>query len=91
MIDGLYQKTEELIMAAEAAANAGDTAALVQRGHEIKGMTSNFGLTQLSEIGGRLERQARENFAPEVLKEIVAKLRPVFYDTRAAVDNWIKS
>jgi signal transduction histidine kinase/CheY-like chemotaxis protein/HPt (histidine-containing phosphotransfer) domain-containing protein len=90
MMDGLYQKTEELIGAAEKAIAANDTTALAARGHDIKGMTSNFGLTSLSEISGRLERQAKEKAPMEVLEELVQKLRPTYYDTRSSLDKWLK-
>lgn len=90
MMDGLYQKTEELIGAAEKAVEEKDTKALIGRGHDIKGMTSNFGLTALAELGGRLERQAKENFSVDTLGDIVRKLRPIYYDTRSIVDKWMK-
>lgn len=90
MMDGLYQKTEELIGAAEKAITANDLKELNGRGHDIKGMTANFGLTGLSEIAGRLERQAKENFSIDILADIVKKLRPTYYDTRSAIDKWMK-
>ena len=90
MMDGLYQKTEELIAAAEKAVEDKDMKGLIGRGHDIKGMTSNFGLTGLSDLGARLERQAKENFPLEALSEIVKKLRPTYYDTRSIVDKWMK-
>ena len=90
MMDGLYQKTEELIAAAEKAVQDKDIKALVSSGHDVKGMTSNFGLTALSDLGARLERQAKENFAIDVLADIVKQLRPTYYDTRSLVDKWLK-
>lgn len=90
MMDGLYQKTEELIAAAEKAVQDKDVKALVSSGHDVKGMTSNFGLTALSDLGARLERQAKENFAIDVLADIVKQLRPTYYDTRSLVDKWLK-
>jgi len=91
MMDSLYQKTEELIAEAEKAVTDKDTKTLGTRGHDIKGMAANFGLTELSDIAGRLERQAKENFSIDVLSDIVRKLRPAYYDTRSAVDKWIKT
>ena len=90
MMDGLYQKTEELIGQAEKAIEENDSKSLVGRGHDIKGMTSNFGLTALSELGARLERQAKENFSMDTLSDIVRKMRPTYYDTRSIVDKWMK-
>lgn len=91
MMVGLYEKTEELITAAEQAVTDNDVAALVHRGHDIKGMTSNFGMTAVSEIAGRLERQAKENFPLETLADIVKQLRPAYNDTRSALDGFMKS
>jgi len=90
MMEGLYQKTEELIGNAEKGIEAKDMKALISAGHDIKGMTSNFGLTALSDLGARLERQGKENFAIDVLGDIVKKMRPTYYDTRSIVDKWMK-
>lgn len=89
MMAGLYEKTEELIAAAEQAVNDNDVAALVHRGHDIKGMTSNFGMTAVSDIAGRLERQAKENFPMDTLAEIVRQLRPAYDETRRAIDGFM--
>lgn len=91
MMDGLYQKTEELIAAIEKAATDGDIATISMRGHDIKGMTSNFGLTALSELAGRLEKQAKEKAPIESLAEQAQRLRPIYYDTRSVLDKWLKS
>ncbi len=90
MMQGLYEKTEELITDAEKAAAEGDVAALGARGHDIKGMTANFGMTAISDIAGRLERQAKEKFPMDTLADIVAKLRPAYSDTRAQIDAFMQ-
>ena len=90
MMVGLYEKTEELIEAAEQAVADNDVAALVHRGHDIKGMTSNFGMTAVSELAGRLERQAKENFPLETLADIVRQLRPAYDGTRTLLDVFLK-
>ena len=38
-----------------------------------------------------LERQAKENFAIDVLADIVRKLRPTYYDSRSIVEKFMKS
>lgn len=90
MMVGLYEKTEELIAAAEQAVIDQDVAALVHRGHDIKGMTSNFGMTAVSELAGRLERQAKENFPLDTLADIVRQLRPAYNETRFTIDAFMK-
>ena len=91
MMQSLYQKSEELIAALEKAIAAGDLAAISTRGHDIKGMTSNFGLTALSDLAGRLERQAKEKVAVSALAEIAAQLRPTYEETKRYVDEFLKS
>lgn len=90
MMQGLYDKTQELIAEAEKAAADGDVTGLAARGHDIKGMTANFGMTAISDIAGRLERQAKEQFPIDTLAEIVAKLRPAYNDTRAQLDAFMQ-
>lgn len=89
MMQGLYETTETLLATAEKAALAGDVPALMRVGHDIKGMTSNFGILALSELAARLERQAREQFPAETLAEIVIQLRPIYQETRAAIDPFM--
>ncbi|MDE1153936.1 MAG: ATP-binding protein [Micavibrio sp.] len=91
MMDGLYQKTEELIAGAEKAAQEKDIKALQGFGHDVKGMTSNFGMTALADLGARLERQSKENFSIDILTDIVTKMRPTYYDTRSIVEKWMKA
>ena len=94
MIDGLYQQTEEIIGNAEKALQAQDFAVLGARGHEIKGMTANFGLMALSAIGAKVEKASRGENPEAQLEQMqrwVRDMRPTFYDTRSALDKWIKS
>lgn len=94
MIDGLYQQTEDIIGNAEKALQAQDFAVLGARGHEIKGMTANFGLMALSAIGAKVEKASRSDNPEAQLEQMqrwVRDMRPTFYDTRSALDKWIKS
>ena len=90
MMNGLYAKTEELITAAEKALKDKNAKALAGRGHDLYGMTANFGLTTISALAKDLNRQAKENAPFETLTEIVAQLRPAYKDTRRAIDVWAK-
>lgn len=91
MMDGLYQKTEELIAAAEKALTDGEMTTLGTRGHDIKGMTANFGLMHLSGIAAKIERGAKDKLPAEELAVFVKQLRPAYYDTRTELDKWLKS
>jgi len=91
MMKSFYEKTEELIAAAEKAVADKDLKALAGRAHDIKGMTSNFGLMALSEVGSQLDHQAKEKAPIETIARTVRQLRPVYADTRKTIDEWIKT
>lgn len=91
MMLSLYQKTEELIASLEKAITENDIVSIAARGHDIKGMTANFGLTALSDIAGRLERQAKEKSPIKTLAEISAQIRPAYDATRSHVEAFLKS
>lgn len=88
MMTGLYEKSEEIIAAAETALAADDIKTLGTRGHDLKGMTANFGLTALSTIAAKLERGAKDGLPADRLSELVEQLRPVYTDTCTAIEKW---
>jgi CheY-like chemotaxis protein len=55
----LMDKAHELVDALEASALAQDVQAMAARAHELKGMTGNFGLRELSRIAGDIEKVTR--------------------------------
>ena len=89
LMKDLYEKTESIIDAAEKALQDNDVKALSGCGHDLSGMTSNFGLVGLSSLAMKINRQAKEDSPLEALSEIVEKLRPVYKETREVVDAWI--
>lgn len=91
MMTGLYEKTEELIDATERAIRDHNATAIATHCHSLKGMTANFGLTELSKIAGQLERKAKDGWTTESLAETVGELFPLFSATRKALDIWIES
>jgi CheY-like chemotaxis protein/nitrogen-specific signal transduction histidine kinase len=91
MMKSFYDKTDELIAAAEKAVADKDYKALAGRAHDIKGMTSNFGLMALSEVGAQIDHQAKENAPIETIAQTVNQLRPVYAETRKTIDEWIKA
>jgi signal transduction histidine kinase/DNA-binding NarL/FixJ family response regulator/HPt (histidine-containing phosphotransfer) domain-containing protein len=91
MMASLHQKTEELIDDAEKAAAEGDLKSLVAHGHGIKGMTANFGLSVLSGIAGDIENAARQQDPSiDALRQMTARLRPAYEETRRALDGFMK-
>lgn len=55
----LMDKAHELVDALEASALAQDIQAMAARAHELKGMTGNFGLKELSRVAGDIEKMVR--------------------------------
>jgi len=90
MMKNLYDKTEELITSAEKSLQEKDLKTLSVRGHDIYGMTSNFGLTAISDYAKLMNRQAKESGSMEALADTVSKLRPTYEETRKAIDAWTK-
>jgi len=90
LIKDLYEKTESIINDTEQALRDNDTKALSGFGHDLYGMTSNFGLARLGVLATKINSQAKDNTPIEELGEIVKKLRPTYEETRKIVDEWIK-
>lgn len=91
MMQDLYSKSEELITAAEEALEKQDYEALRGRAHDLKGMTSNFGLTGISDTAGPIEKGARDQQDFETLAPQVKKLRPNYDKLREQLDEWFKT
>ena len=90
MMQDLYEKSEELITAMERALSEEDYEALRGRAHDIKGMTSNFGLTGISDVADPIESGARAQRPFETLAPHVRKLRSNYTALRTQLDNWMK-
>lgn len=92
MMTGLHDKAEELIAAAEAALDAQDRNALYGRGHDIKGMTSNFGMLAISQLAATVEKLARDDSADfAAMRDHVMQMRGIYAQTRAAIDRFLAS
>lgn len=90
MMKSLYDKTDELITATEKALAENDIKALSLRGHEMKGMTANFGITTLSQLGAKIEKLAKAQASAEEIAPHVQTLRTTYNETRSAIDIWLK-
>jgi len=91
MMQDLYSKSEELIAAAEQALKDQDYDALRGRAHDLKGMTSNFGLTGISDTAAPIEKGARDQIPFDQLAPHVEKLRPNYDKLREQLDEWFKA
>lgn len=61
LIDGLLEKTDEILDTMKDAYLAQDMDSLKSRGHELKGMTANFGLIEVAEVSSDIEQAAKDN------------------------------
>ena len=90
MMEDLYEKSEELIKDVEDAFAANDHDALRARGHDLKGMTSNFGLFGLSEPAAILEDGGRNKRPMSELERAATILRPNYKTMRQQLNAWFE-
>jgi CheY-like chemotaxis protein len=90
LMKSFYDKTESLIDTAEQSVETKSLKALTACGHDLAGMTSNFGFTALGDVAKRINRLGRDNASVQALTPQVAQLRSLYIESRAAADAWIK-
>lgn len=61
LINGLLEKTDEILDQLQTAVANQDIAEIGARAHELKGMAGNFGLVEISAIAGSAEKIAKTN------------------------------
>lgn len=90
MIAELNGKSSEIINALNTAFTAGDKKAIGARAHELKGMTGNFGLSQLSSIAGEIEKMAKkEESTMSDMAGMVNQLGPALTRAMAKLTQWL--
>ena len=89
MILELYQKSEELIENINKAVQEKNAKDMFNFGHDLKGMTSNFGMNGISEIAAKIEASGKSGAHNiEGLFELAQKLMPIYKDMRSYLDKW---
>lgn len=91
LLDGLFVKADEIIISLEMAANENDIDEIVARAHELKGMTGNFGLSQISSMAARMEEDARSEVSDADYPGRVAKLPNALKNAKKAIEEWQES
>lgn len=90
MMKDLYDKSDELIANLNKAAADGDAKALFGFGHDLKGMTANFGMSGISKTAAAIEAGGRaEQPNMEELRKLVAQLEPQYKELRSLLDAWL--
>ena len=85
LLNGFIEKTDEIVAALQTSSDAGDTQALYERAHELKGMAANFGMKDLAKIASVVEKAAKEG----KISGSVAGLPPAAARTSDAIRSWM--
>ena len=84
----LIDKTDEIILDLSKAIDTGDAAAIRARAHELKGMTGNFGLTEISNCAAEIETLSLASDTAS-LNEIAAALPDAAMRARGSLQEWM--
>ncbi|PZQ44491.1 MAG: hypothetical protein DI551_10000, partial [Micavibrio aeruginosavorus] len=87
LLGELIVKTDEILMAMDAAAKLGDYETIAARAHELKGMAGNFGLTEISDLAAQAERKAKAS-EYDGLNALVGTLPAASTRAQAALKEW---
>ena len=86
MIGSVFTETDRLLAELDEAFSESEWERLLARAHELKGMSANFGLTQIAEIAGGIEKALRYEEDCDLAGELSA-LHEANTATRAAVQD----
>ncbi|HCK32205.1 MAG TPA: hypothetical protein DHW10_01550 [Rhodospirillaceae bacterium] len=87
LLEGFYEKTEEIIQALKAANENEKIEELHARGHELKGMAGNFGFKKLSRTAERIEKQAKDKKTTNIASDINA-LPEIYTESKDLIQEW---
>lgn len=90
LLDGLFEKAQEIAPALQAAFADQDREKLRTRAHELKGMAGNFGLSGLSDKAAIIERTAREETADLAsLEDVVIEIPTLIERSKLAIEKYL--
>lgn len=87
LLEGFYEKAEELVTAIGQSYLAHDLRSLGARAHELKGMAGNFGFSGVSTLAAQIEKAAKDN-TPDDLKYPVDHLGETYALSKARLASW---
>ncbi|NQZ14268.1 MAG: response regulator, partial [Alphaproteobacteria bacterium] len=90
MLEEVFTKSVEIISALEQAYQNKDPKEAYARAHELKGMTGNFGLAEISDIATQIETLAKDENILH-MDPLVAQIPTALAKARAAADEWLAS
>lgn len=92
LVDGLFEHNEIIIASLTDALASSNFVEIKDRGHEMKGMCGNFGLTKLSSMGGQLEKlAAKDEPDTDTISGLINALPQVQAESKEQLDTWLKS
>jgi len=90
MMKDLYDKSEELIANINKAMDEKDAKGLFSFGHDLKGMTGNFGMSGLAQLATAIESGGRaENPDMDEIKKHVDQLQAVYDEMHGILLAWL--
>ena len=89
LLDGFNDTADQIITDLEALVESQDAQAINDKGHELKGMAANFGMTKLAEISGIIEKTAKDGDIETAIEEI-KKLNEANEMSKKDVKSWLE-
>ena len=89
IIETLLDKADEIVAGLYALASDPDIKTVAARAHDLKGMTGNYGLKELSALAANLEKAAKDGRRNDV-SAILSTLPNASRRARAAVEEWMQ-
>jgi len=90
LMDSYYEQADEILQTLDEALEAKDHELISDKGHEMKGMAGNFGMSAVSDIAKGLEKAGKEQDTGSYAA-LIPQLRPCHEASKKAVDTWIDS
>lgn len=88
LLNSYYEQADVIIDALEGALNDEDFKVIHDRGHEMKGMAANFGMTGLATIAKHIERAGKDKDM-NTAKDNISQLSPMNTTLKKAVTAWL--
>ncbi|MCB1650483.1 MAG: response regulator [Alphaproteobacteria bacterium] len=90
LMKSFTDKSDEILADLQRAAETKDTQIFYDKGHELKGMAANFGLTALSKLGATIEHAGKEQKIEEALTAI-NQLAECNTQSKMEIKAWMES
>jgi signal transduction histidine kinase/CheY-like chemotaxis protein/HPt (histidine-containing phosphotransfer) domain-containing protein len=90
MIEDVLVKTDELVADAQKAAEEKDLKALALKCHDLKGMTGNFGMKEISDLASVTEKEAKAEQADKAAT-LAAQMPETKKRAETALLQWLKN